>query len=302
MQTAEAIQRISDEVPDEKARKKKLKELEAEAWEDFLDMTISQAILWAATNVEPEKSPSEIMACDPYFIGSHSGASGAWVSGPDDLQTAETKDEYSWGYTNMTTVGGLFAAGDASGASSHKFSSGSHAEGRIAAKAAINYVLDHNTAPNVDQAQVDELKTRILKPLVLFDEHKGATTDPDINPNYIRPTQFMYRLQKIMDEYAGGVSAQFKTSDKLLEKGMELLGYLKEDSDLLAAKNLHELMRCWENVHRMYQADAHMRSILFRDETRWPGYYFRSDKPSIDNDNWLAFCNCVYPAPAASGP
>ncbi|MFH1924032.1 MAG: adenylyl-sulfate reductase subunit alpha [Planctomycetota bacterium] len=294
MQTGDAIKAIVDKAPDEKAAKKKLREVESEAWEDFLDMTISQAILWAATNVEPDKKPSEIMACDPYFIGSHSGASGAWLSGPEDLQTDETRDEYFWGYAHMTTVNGMFAAGDASGASSHKFSSGSHAEGRIAAKAAISYIVDHNTAPNVDQAHVDALKEEILKPLDTFEEHKGATTDPDINPNYIRPKQFMYRLQKIMDEYAGGVSSQFKTSDKLLEKGMELLAFLKEDSASLAAENLHELMRCWENTHRMYQADAHMRSILFREETRWPGYYFRADKPSMDNDNWLAFCNCVY--------
>jgi adenylylsulfate reductase subunit A len=294
MQTADAIKRITDKAPDEKAAKKKLRELESEAWEDFLDMTISQAILWAATNTEPDKKPSEIMACDPYFIGSHSGASGAWLSGPEDLQTEATKDEYCWGYPHMTTVSGMFAAGDASGASSHKFSSGSHAEGRIAAKAAISYMVDNNAAPKVDQAQVDALTKEILKPLDTFEQHKGATTDPDINPNYIRPKQFMYRLQKIMDEYAGGVSSQFKTSDKLLEKGMELLEYLKEDAGSLAAENLHELMRCWENVHRMYQADAHMRSILFREETRWPGYYFRSDKPSIDNKNWLAFCNCTY--------
>jgi adenylylsulfate reductase subunit A len=294
MQTADAIQRIAEGAEDEKAAKKKLKELEAEAWEDFLDMTISQAILWAATNVEPEKVPSEIMACDPYFIGSHSGASGAWVSGPEDLQTPETKDEYFWGYTGMTTVDGLFAAGDASGASSHKFSSGSFTEGRIGAKAAINFVLDHNAAPVLDDAQVDELKAAVLKPLDTFQEHKGATTDPEVNPNYIRPKQFMYRLQKIMDEYAGGVSSQFKTNDKLLEKGLELLGMLKEDAANIAASDLHELMRGWEAVHRMYQAEAHVRSILFREETRWPGYYFRSDKPGIDNTNWLAFCNCKY--------
>jgi adenylylsulfate reductase subunit A len=294
MQTADAIKAIAEKAPDEKAAKKKLKELEAEAWEDFLDMTISQAILWAATNVEPERKPSEIMACDPYFIGSHSGATGAWLSGPEDLQTAETKSDYFWGYAHMTTVNGLFAAGDASGASSHKFSSGSHAEGRIAAKSAISYIVDNNKAPNVDQKQVEDLTAKILKPLETFATHKGKTTDPDINPNYIRPRQFMYRLQKIMDEYAGGVSSQFKTSGKLLEKGGELLGYLKEDAELLAAENLHELTRAWENVHRMYQADAHMRSILFREETRWPGYYFRADKPNMDNENWLAFCNCVY--------
>jgi adenylylsulfate reductase subunit A len=294
MQTADAIKKIADEAGDPKAAKKKLKELESEAWEDFLDMTISQAILWAASNVEPDKMPSEIMACDPYFIGSHSGASGAWVSGPEDLQNDDTRDEYFWGYPQMTTVKGLFAAGDASGASSHKFSSGSHAEGRIAGKAAIAYIMDNNAAPNVDQAQVDELTKLILKPLDTFEEHKGLTTAPDVNPNYIRAKQFMYRLQKIMDEYAGGVSSQFKTSDKLIEKGMELMDFLREDAANLAAEDLHELMRCWEAVHRMYQGDSHMRSILFREETRWPGYYFRADKPSMDNDNWLAFCNCVY--------
>lgn len=294
MQTHDAIKAIAEKSPDEKAARKKLRELEAEAWEDFLDMTISQAILWAATNVEPEKRPSEIMACDPYFIGSHSGASGAWVSGPEDLQNEATRKEYFWGYPHMTTVNGMFAAGDASGASSHKFSSGSFTEGRLAGKAAIAYIADHRAAPNVDAAQVESLKAQILKPLDTFAQHSKTTTDPDVNPNYIRPTQFMYRLQKIMDEYAGGVSSQFKTSGKLLEKGMELLGYLKQDAACLAAEDLHELMRCWENVHRMFQADAHMRSILFREETRWPGYYFRSDKPSMDNANWLAFVNCTY--------
>ena len=41
MQTAEAIANLSKAEPDEKLRKKKLRELESEAWEDFLDMTIS---------------------------------------------------------------------------------------------------------------------------------------------------------------------------------------------------------------------------------------------------------------------
>ena len=37
---------------------------------------------------------------------------------------------WNWGYRGMTTVSGLFTAGDGVGASGHKFSSGSHAEGR----------------------------------------------------------------------------------------------------------------------------------------------------------------------------
>ncbi len=291
MKTEEAIGKIADQYKDDqKAYKAKMKELEAEAWEDFLDMTISQALLWASTNVKPEEKPSEIAAAEPYFIGSHSGASGAWVSGPKDLAPAE----YFWGYPNMTTVKGLFAAGDASGASSHKFSSGSHAEGRIAAKGAIEYIVKENPQHNYDAAKIEEMKNTILAPLDRFEQYGKETSDPNINPNYIKPKMFMFRLQKIMDEYAGGVTSQFMTNNFLLEKGMELLGMLKEDAEKLAAEDLHELMRCWENVQRMWQAESHVRTIQFREETRWPGYYYRADKPAIDNDNWLKFANIVW--------
>ena len=290
METDEAINKIADAYKDDpKAFKKKMKELEAEAWEDFLDMTISQAHLWAAQNVKPEEKHSEIAACEPYFIGSHSGASGAWVSGPEDLDTP-----YKWGYANMTTVEGLFAAGDASGASSHKFSSGSHAEGRIAGKAAIQYIVEKGADPAVDQAKVDALKATILAPLDRYQEFKGLTTAPEINPNYLLWRQFMDRLQKIMDEYAGGVTAAFKTSKANLERAMELFVFLKEDSEKLAAEDIYSLERIWENVHRMWQGEAHIRTMLFRDETRWPGYYYRSDTPKMDNDNWLCFVNCTY--------
>ncbi len=293
MRTEEAIQKIADQSPDEKAYKKKMKELESEAWEDFLDMTISQAILWAATNTQPEEKSSEIAAAEPYFIGSHSGASGAWVSGPKDLAPSD----YFWGYSNMSTVKGLFCAGDASGASSHKFSSGSHAEGRIAGKAAVQYLVNENPpAPKATDDQIAEFKDLTYKPLRTFEENKGLTTQPDVNPNFIRPKMFMMRLQKLMDEYAGGVTAQFTTSKPMLDKGLELLGFLKEDADKLGAADLHELMRAWENTHRMYQAEAHVRTVLHREETRWPGYYFRSDFPKLDQDNWHCFVNCKYDA------
>jgi adenylylsulfate reductase, subunit A len=295
MRTEEAIGKIAEKFKDDpKAYKKKMKDLESEAWEDFLDMTISQAILWAASDVQPEQKSSEIAAAEPYFIGSHSGASGAWVSGPPDLQNDETRNQYCWGHTNMSTVKGLFCAGDASGASSHKFSSGSHAEGRIAAKAAVKYVVENNIPPHLDTTACDALEAEILKPLETFEQHKGATTDPEINPNYIKPRMFMFRLQKIMDEYAGGVTSQFRTNESQLNRALELLGLLKEDSKKLGASNLHELMRCWENVHRMWQAEAHVRTLLFRQETRWPGYYFRSDKPTMDEEKWHVFANCKY--------
>src|SRR3990170_374812 len=290
MRTEEAMAAIAEKYKDDKKLyAKKMKELESEAWEDFLDMTISQAHLWAATNVQPEEKPSEIAAAEPYFIGSHSGASGAWVSGPKDL----APPEYFWGYEHMGTVKGLFCAGDASGASSHKFSSASHAEGRIAAKSAVRYIVKEKPGlANVSDQTAQQYKDMVLKPLKLYEESQPKSTQANVNPGYIAPDQFRMRLQKLMDEYAGGVSSQFTTSGPLLQKGLELLNLLKEDSAFLGAKNLHELMRCWDNYHRMYQAEAHVRSVLFREETRWPGYYFRSDKPKMD-PNWLCFVNCT---------
>ena len=287
METAEAIQNIANQYKDdEKAFKKKMKALEAEAWEDFLDMTVSQAILWAASNIYPEKSRSEIAACEPYFIGSHSGGSGAWVSGPEDINTP-----YKWGYGNMTTVKGLFSAGDGTGASSHKFSSGSHAEGRWAAKEAVRFIVDNNSQPSV--GDLAAVKAACLKPLDIYAASCKFSTDPMINPNYILPMQFMFRLQKIMDEYAGGVVSAFKTSKALCDRGLELLAMLKEDADKLGAKDRYDLERCWENYQRLWQAEAHLRTILFREETRWPGYYFRADKPKMD-PAWKVFCNCTY--------
>jgi adenylylsulfate reductase subunit A len=286
MRTDEAIKNIVDQVDDEKEAKRKLKHLESEAWEDFLDMTVSQALLWASTNVKPEEKPSEIAACEPYFISSHSGASGAWVSGPEDM----APEAYKWGYDQMTTVKGLFAAGDASGASSHKFSSGSFTEGRIAAKSAIRFCVENGSNEHA-VPDIENLKKMVFSPLELFENHHEYTQDKNINPYYLKPQMFMFRLQKIMDEYAGGVSTHFKTSRALLEKGLENLQMLKEDAEKLAAENTHELMRCWENIHRLWQAESHIRTMLFREETRWPGYYFRSDFPEM-KEEWKCFANC----------
>ena len=289
MRTEEAIANLAKVYEgDEKAFKKKMKTLENEAWEDFLDMTIAQALLWAATNVEPEVRSSEISATEPYFISSHSGGSGAWVSGPEDLSAGT---DYFWGYAQMTTVPGLFAAGDATGACAHKFSSGTHAEGRIAGKSAIKYILENNTLIEPDADVIEQMKATIVQPLELYEAHKDFSTDPSVNPNYILPKQYMFRLQKIMDEYVGGANSNFATNKASLDRAAELLVFLKEDGEKLAAKDLYELLRVWENKHRFWQAESHLRAVAYREETRWPGYYFRTDYPTLNEEDWLCFVN-----------
>ncbi|WP_333653760.1 adenylyl-sulfate reductase subunit alpha [Dissulfurispira sp.] len=273
---------------------KRIKHLEAEAWEDFLDMCIGQAGLWASKNIEPDKEPSEIMPTEPYLLGSHAGCAGFWCSGPGDIPG--TPDHYSWGYNRMSTVPGLFMAGDVCGASGHKFSSGSHAEGRIAAKAAVAFILDHaDYKPTIKQT-ADEIAAELYMPYEIYEKYKTFSTDPAINPHYIRPHMLQARLQKIADEYFGGVSTWYMTSKTMLEEGLKQLELLKEDAAKSAAANLHELMRAWENFHRILSVEAHARHILFREETRYPGYYYRGDFLSINDKDWKCFVNSKYDA------
>ncbi len=194
----------------------------------------------------------------------------------------------------MTTVEGLFTAGDGVGASGHKFSSGSHAEGRMAAKGAMAYILD-GKGDGLEPAQnIDEVIAEIYTPFEIFEKYKNYSTAPEINPNYLLPRQIQARLQKIMDEYCAGVTPLFMTNKPMLEKGLDLLTMLKEDACRMAARDLHELMRCWENYHRIIAGEAHLRHILFREETRYPGYYYRADFPKIDDEKWKVFTISQY--------
>ncbi len=271
---------------------KEIKHLEAEAWEDFLDMTISQCGVWAGENIEPDKEMSELMPTEPYLLGSHAGCAGIWVSGPEDLPG--TPDNYHWGYNRMTTVNGLFTAGDGVGASGHKFSSGSHAEGRMAAKAMVKYALDNKDWTPEPVQTTEELVEEIYRPVRTFLEHKDYTTAIDINPHYITPKMYQFRLQKIMDEYVAGVSTQYQTNAKMLEIAERKLKMLWEDGPKMRAKDLHELLRAWENYHRMIAATAHMKHIQFREETRYPGYYYRMDFEDVNDDEWKCFVNSTY--------
>jgi adenylylsulfate reductase subunit A len=271
---------------------KEIKHLEAEAWEDFLDMTIAQCGVWAGENIEPDKQMSELMPTEPYLLGSHAGCAGIWCSGPEDIPG--TPEHYHWGYNRMTTVKGLFTGGDGVGASGHKFSSGSHTEGRIAAKSMVKFAIDNKDwKPELDRS-VDEIIAGIYQPVKNYLEHKDYTTAIDINPHYITPKMFQHRLQKVMDEYVAGVSTMYQTNKTMLEVAERKLEMLREDSVKMRAKDLHELLRAWENYHRLLTAYAHMKHIQFREESRYPGYYYRADYLGIDDDNWKCFVNSTY--------
>jgi adenylylsulfate reductase subunit A len=268
-------------------------EKEAIGWEDFLDMTVGQAVVWASQNIDPKEKSSELITSEPYVMGSHATCSGAWASGPEDCAPAD----YQWGYNRMTTVEGLFGAGDTIGGSAHKFSSGSFTEGRIAGKAAVRYVMEMaGNAPQVDETQIKMLQEEIFKPLENYEIGRNEIVAGSVAPSYISPLHGLQRLEKIMDEYAGGISTIYVTSEPMLNRGLELLNMLKEDLDHIGAEDLHQLQRAWELNHRVWTAEAVLRHTQYRQETRWPGYYYRGDYPQLNDADWHVFTASQYDA------
>ena len=257
--------------------------LEEIGWHNFLGMTVGQAVLWAATDVDPKYENPELTTSEPYVMGSHATGSGAWCSGPEDV----SPPEYFWGYNRMTSVEGLFGAGDAVGGTPHAFSSGSFTEGRLAAKAACRYIDDgKGEGIKVSDKQINDRKAEIYKPIEHYKMYRNEIVAGDVNPNYINPRQGHDRLQKLMDEYCGGITVNYMTNDKLLNIGLKKLKLLEEDLQKVAAKDMHELLRAWELKHRHLASESVVQHTLFRKETRWPGYYYRGDALKLDDDNW----------------
>ena len=195
----------------------------------------------------------------------------------------------------MMTVDGLFGAGDTIGGTAHKFSSGSFTEGRIAAKAAVKYVNDMGKAqPEVSEQEYRDLQKAIYQPLENYRVGRNEIVAGTVAPSYINPLQGLQRLEKIMDEYVGGYSMFYVTSEALLNRGLELLDMLTEDFEHIGADGLHQLQRAWELQHRILTAESVTRHTLFRQETRWPGYYYRADHPKLDDADWHCFTGSQY--------
>ncbi len=256
---------------------------ETVGWENFLGMTVGQAVVWASQDIDPKYTNPELTTSEPYVMGSHATCSGAWASGAEDVSPSE----YYWGYNRMMTVDGLFGAGDALGGTAHAFSSGSFTEGRIAAKAAVQFVRDHQSdSPRVTENQTEELRASIYKPLEHYETYRNEIVGGTVSPSYIFPIHGLQRLEKLMDEYAGGITVNYMTNEPLLKRGLELMGTLHEDLEKLGAEDLHQLQRAWELKHRAIASECVIQHTLFREETRWPGYYYRGDHMKLDDENW----------------
>ena len=228
----------------------------------FLDMYPSMVLYWAANEIDPSKEPVEVQTTEPYIVGGHT-QSGYWVD-----------------VNRKTSIEGLYAAGDVSGGAPYKFVSGCWAEGVIAARAAGEYVQKLGFAQIPDEVLKDE-QERVFNPLMNHTHKKDGIKNYDME----------VRIQKIMEEYAGGAATFYEVNEERLQVARRRLSTLPEQFRYLIAEDLHDLMKAHEVIDRVYVAQVLVEHMMYRKETRWPGYCTRTDYTELDDANWLKFVN-----------
>jgi succinate dehydrogenase/fumarate reductase flavoprotein subunit len=73
---------------------------------------------------------------------------------------------------------------------------------------------------------------------------------------------------------------------------MRRLAEARQDmQEHMIARNAHELLRALEVQSIMDCADMAAHASLYREESRWGLYHWRTDFPEKDNENW--FCHTL---------
>jgi adenylylsulfate reductase subunit A len=228
----------------------------------YLNMYPHIVLYWASNGMDPSHEPVEIAPTEPYITGGHCQA-GYWVSKERE-----------------TTLPGLYAAGDVAGGAPYKFVSGCWVEGAIAARNAADYAMKIGEI-QIDDKQVKAEEERVFAPYRRAKEvGKGVT-----------PHEMEERLQKVMDEYAGGIKTHFETNEQSLKIALKEIRKLKDQTDYLIARDLHELMLSHEVIDRLEVAEVLIHHLLTRKETRWPGFHKNLDYPDLNDRKWLRFVN-----------
>ncbi len=239
---------------------------EEDLYKAYLNMAPSQTLKWLESGKGPSEQNVEVEGTEPYVVGGHT-ASGFWV---------DTGRE--------TTVRGLFAAGDAAGGAPQKYVTGALAEGEIAAESIAAQLRDkkqtETTPPQEDY--LDE--PLALKEIQKMQEHL------DQPAGILDWKQLEEAMQKVMDEYAGGIRTDYRYNESRLQKADEEIQKLQKLTDQLPAEDMFDLLHVYEVRERLIVCRtliAHMRA---RKETRWHTFGENADYPE-QSEEGLRYVN-----------
>ena len=235
------------------------KEQEQDLYKAYLNMAPSQTLKWMEAGKGPSEENVEIEGTEPYIVGGHT-ASGYWVDN-----------------NRATTIVGLYAAGDVAGGCPQKYVTGALAEGEIAAEAILEYL----------DSKDDEVQNLSEIAAAKKSEYEAHLNAPR---SLMNAEQLEEAMQKIMDQYAGGIGTDYRYSETSLAKADEKIAALLPVVDTLAAADTYELMQIYELRERLIVCRAVIAHLAARKETRWHSFGENTDYPE-QSEEWMKYVN-----------
>lgn len=242
------------------------KEQEEDLYKAYLNMAPSQTLKWLEAAGGPSEENVEIEGTEPYIVGGHT-ASGYWVDN-----------------NRETTIHGLFAAGDVAGGCPQKYVTGVLAEGEIAAQAIAERLEGSGKGFVVNEVADSELSENAFAKKSEYERflnNKQGMVDIE---------QTEEAMQKIMDQYAGGISTDYQYNEARLELADEKIKFLEQSIDNLAAQDADDLLRIYEIRERLTVCRSVIAHLKARKETRWHSFAENMDYPA-KSDDWLKYVN-----------
>ena len=239
---------------------------EEDLYKAYLNMAPSQTLKWLEAAGGPSEEDVEIEGTEPYIVGGHT-ASGYWVDN-----------------NRETTIHGLYAAGDVAGGCPQKYVTGALAEGEIAAQAIAERLTGSGKGFVVREASDEELSQEALEKKHEYESflnNKQGLVDIE---------QTEEAMQKIMDQYAGGISTDYQYNEARLELADEKIKFLEQSIDNLAAQDADDLLRIYEIRERLTVCRSVIAHLKARKETRWHSFAENMDYPA-KSDDWLKYVN-----------
>ena len=230
---------------------------EQDLYRAYLNMAPSQTLKWIESGKNPSEQDVEIQGTEPYIVGGHT-ASGYWVN---------TGRE--------TTVKGLYAAGDVAGGCPQKYVTGALAEGKLAA---LDMVKQFSAGSLKEADITTEAEIKVQEEKILSQYEKFRNEDaPAFSVEELEEA-----MQKVMDEYAGGIASNYQFNEKQLALADEKILQLQALAEKTAAADMHELMFAYELRERLIVCRSLIAHLKNRKETRWHSFNENLDHPETD--------------------
>ena len=235
------------------------KEQEDELFKAYLNMAPSQTLKWLEGGQGPAEQNVEIEGTEPYIVGGHT-ASGYWVDN-----------------NRATTVRGLYAAGDVAGGAPQKYVTGALVEGKLAAIGIEEFLAEGQ------EAYSDESWEQIVAQYERFLNNEEGN---------ISIEQLEESMQKIMDEYAGGITKDYQFNETGLKLAKEKITGLFDVLETLRAVNTDELLQIYEIKERLTVCLSLIEHLKARKETRWHSFAENKNYPNEDK-NFEVYVNSI---------